>query len=284
VGCTINETAEGVRNLNQFLASLGSSVDRRQINAALVQRVRDSMGLHDIEIWGVPGDSRMASVLVEADYRMKLIGIGLEAPRVRGLTSYYKLLGPGDGGMQKLQRWWFVPDYEAIVEAEDGDAFELRGQRAKLVGADARLSATGEAGNSEAAAGSTRRFAQSFTAHFPELARVNPLFADMQNAFDWIIVGALIQRRDFIRAVAPEVGYFLRPDYRVEVLPVPRQAESVVNAKWIGTKLAIPVGGGVVVEPSKLINQPASKQRDSGLGDRRQAARSQVRSDRWYWE
>src|SRR5262249_5263171 len=109
VGCTINQAAEGVRNLNQVPAGLGSAVDARKINPALVQRVRDSMGLQDIEIWGVPGDSRLASVLVEADYRMKLIGIGLENSRVRGLTSYYSLLNAGDGGMNKLQRWWFVP-------------------------------------------------------------------------------------------------------------------------------------------------------------------------------
>jgi hypothetical protein len=285
VGCTINQTAEGIRNLNQFLGSLGGSVDRRQINATFVQRVRDSMGLHDVEIWGVPGDSRLAAVLVEADYRMKLIGIGLENPRVRGLTSFYALLSAGDGGMNKLQRWWFLPDYEAIVQAEDGLAYEFRGQRAKLVGADAKLMATGEADRGEPASGTTRRFAQSFTAHFPELARVNPIFGDMQNAFDWIILAALIQQRDLIRTVAPDVGYFLDANgYRAESLPVPKQAESVVNAKWIGTKLAIPVGGGVVVEPSKLIDNPSSRQRESALGERRHAARSASRPDCWYWE
>jgi hypothetical protein len=285
VGCTINQTAEGVRNLNQFLASLGSSVDPRQINPALVQRVRDSMGLQDVEIWGVPGDSRLAAVLVEADYRMKLIGIGLENPRVRGLTTYYNLLGPGDGGMNKLQRWWFVPDYEAIVESQDGNAFEFRGQRAKLVGADDKLRATGEVERGESAGGSTKRFAQSFTAHFLELARINPIYADMQNAFDWIIVAALIQQRDLVNQVAPDLAYFVQSsEYQPESLPVPKQAESVVNAKWIGRKLAIPVGGGVVVEPWKLLDSPSLRTRDSELGARHRAARMGGRSDRWYWE
>jgi hypothetical protein len=286
VGCTINQTAEGVRNLNQFLASLGASVDARQINASLVQRVRDSMGLQDVEIWGVPSDSRLAAVLVEADYRMKLIGIGLENARVRGLTTYYTLLGPGDGGMNKLQRWWFVPDYEAIVESQDGNAFEFRGQRAKLVGADDKLSATGEVNRGDSAGGATKRFAQSFSSHFQELAKVNPIYADMQNAFDWIIVAALIQQRNLIRQVAPDIAYFLQSDagYQPELLPVPKQAESVVNAKWIGRKLAIPVGGGVVVEPSKLLDSPSMRSRDATLGDRRRAARSGGRPDRWHWE
>jgi hypothetical protein len=285
VGCTINQTAEGVRNLNQFLASLGSSVDARQINPALVQRVRDSMGLQDIEIWGVPGESRIAAVLVEADYRMKLIGIGLENSRVRGLTTYYNLLGPGDGGMNKLQRWWFVPDYEAIVESQDANAFEFRGQRAKLIGADDKLRATGQVERGEAAGGTTKRFAQSFSSHFVELARINPIYADMQNVFDWIIVAALVQQRNLITQVAPDVAYLLQSNgYEPESLPVPKQAESVVNAKWIGRKLAIPVGGGVVVEPSKLIDSPSIRTRDAALGARRQEARSGGRGDRWYWE
>jgi hypothetical protein len=222
---------------------------------------------------------------VEADYRMKLIGIGLENSRVRGLTTYYNLLGPGDGGMNKLQRWWFVPDYEAIVESQDGNAFELRGQRAKLVGADDRLRATGEVERAEGAGGTTKKFAQSFSAHFAELARINPLYADMQNAFDWIIVAALIQQRNWIGPAAPDLAYLLQSNgYEPESLPVPRQAESVVNAKWIGRKLAIPVGGGVVVEPSKLIDNPSIRTRDAALATRRQDARSGGRDNRWYWE
>jgi hypothetical protein len=286
VGCTINQTAEGVRNLNQFLASLGASVDRRQINAALVQRVRDSLGMQNIEVWGVPPDSRMAMVLVEADYRMKLIGIGLENPRVRGLSSYYALLGPGDGGLNKLQRWWFVPEYDAIVESREGTAFEFSGQRAKLVGADDRLQASGAVERGDSASGTTRRFAQSFSAHFQELARVHPAYADMQNAFDWVVVAALIQQRDMIRKVAPELAYFLQSEGGVplEQYPVPRQVESVVNAKWIGSKLAIPVGGGVVLEPTKVLGAGTNRRGDSELTQRHRTAGAIRSSPGWCWD
>jgi hypothetical protein len=187
--------------------------------------------------------------------------------------------------MNKLQRWWFVPDYEAIVESQDSNAFEFRGQRAKLIGADDKLRADGEVERGGSAGGTTRRFAQSFTAHFRELARVNPIYADMQNAFDWIIVAALIQQRNLIPDVAPDVAFLLDSGgYRPESLPVPTQAESVVNAKWIGRKLAIPVGGGVVVEPSKLIESPSVRMRDASLNDRRSSARSGNAAGRWYWE
>jgi len=286
VGCSINQTVEGVRNLNQYLASLGSSVDRRSINASMVQRVRDSLGLQDVEIWGVPGDSRLAAVLVEADYRMKLIGIGLEEPRVRGLSSYYSLLGPGDGGMNKLQRWWFVPDYEAIEEGDDGNAFEFRGQRAKLVGADEKLKMSGEVERGETVSATTKRFAQSFSSHFEELTRASPIYAEMQNAFDWVVFAALIQQRKLISGVAPELSYFLRVDggYEPEVFQTPKQAESVANAKWIGTKLAIPVGGGVVMEPVKVLNRKSDKStKDPKLTEHRQAARTTNKTTSRWW-
>ena len=51
--------------------------------------------------------------MVEADYRMKLIGIGLEKPPVR-LVSYVDRAKPSDVGRNALQRWFFVPDYQCV--------------------------------------------------------------------------------------------------------------------------------------------------------------------------
>ena len=79
--------------------------------------------------------------MVEADYRMKLIGIGLETPPVR-LASYVDRAKPSDVGRNALQRWFFVPDYQCVRQSEDKLAMELVGDGVKLVGEDEMV--TGE--------------------------------------------------------------------------------------------------------------------------------------------
>jgi hypothetical protein len=283
VGCSIDQTEEGMRRFNQQAARLQSVTDWRRVD---VQSVRDSVGLQNIQVWGVPADSRLALVLVEADYRMKLIGMGLEDSRVRDLRTYYALLGPGSIARQKLQRWWFIPDYETIAATPNGDAFELQGQRAKLIGADDKLMASGQVVRSSNASTITAQYAQSFSAHFDELARINPAYAELQNAFDLVIVAALIDSHDMINQVAPAVRYFLETEggYEPERYPVPKQVESVVNTKWVGSKLAIGVGGGVGIDAKEVIRSMAGKQPSNSRlpGRRPRTALTGEATDRWW--
>ncbi len=287
VGCTINQTEEGMKRLQQYMAAAGKSLsgDPRRVAGQLAQGVRDSLGMHDVEIWGVPGDSHLALVLVEADYRMKLTGLGLEDPRVRRLQSYYAAIGAGEAGRIKVQHWWFTPEYEAILRDEDGTAFEFRGQRAKLVGADDRPKADGSTEKGTTAGGATQRFAQSFTAHFDELTRAVPVYAELQNAFDLVILAALIQQGDLARRVAPDLNFLYETSggYAAETLPVPKHVDSAVNAKVIGARLATPVGG-VEMQPTRVLGSSASKQpADSKLRDRRAAAQPLTASRARWW-
>ena len=53
----------------------------------VVEQLRDKLGMQVITVGGIPASTHFAQVMVEADYRMKLIGIGLERAPVR-LKSY----------------------------------------------------------------------------------------------------------------------------------------------------------------------------------------------------
>ena len=48
------------------------------------------LGLQDVEINGIPDDSRVAEVIFEADYRLKMIGVG-ELPGGPGVPSVFDL-------------------------------------------------------------------------------------------------------------------------------------------------------------------------------------------------
>ena len=62
-------------------------------------------------------------VLVDADYHMKLIGMGLE-PGVPGVTSYLDSIDASDipDNMDVL-RWWFTMKKNSLVKSATGDAF-----------------------------------------------------------------------------------------------------------------------------------------------------------------
>ncbi len=286
VWCTIHPTQDGQRRLTEYMTRLGRSIDARQVDASLVEGARQSLGLQTIEISGVPDNCRLALSIVEADYRMKLISLGLEDPRVKGIVSYVSLLGPGSGGMSVLQRFWFVADYEAIVEGAEGAAFELRGQRVRLLAANDVVKASGEIDRKETADSTAKRFIHGFTKHYEELARVNPIYAELQNAFDVLIVAALVQDREPTAKVASELGTFLQPGgYSIETVLTPKLVETAVNARWIGRKFAMPMGG-VLVEPSKWIRGSENKlTTDAKLGSQRQSALSPAESaKRWWWD
>ena len=76
------------------------------------------MGLQKVAIRGVSPSTHFAQVMVEADYRMKLIGIGLERPPVQ-LRSYVDRANPATVSRNAMQRWYFVPEYKCVRTSED---------------------------------------------------------------------------------------------------------------------------------------------------------------------
>ena len=105
--------------------------------------MRNSLGYQNVTVNGVSPKTHFAQVMVEADYRMKLIGIGLERPPVR-MVSYVDRAKPSEVSRNALQRWFFVPDYQCVRESDDKLAMELVGDGVKLVGEDEVVMANGE--------------------------------------------------------------------------------------------------------------------------------------------
>src|SRR5262249_48687491 len=150
-----------------------------------LEDLRDSVGRQDIEIFGVDPTSRVASVLVEADYHMKLIGMGL-ADGVDGVDSYLKSIrlraGESPPAMSVL-RWWFALKYDAIARSEAKDAFELVGQGVRVLSENEMLAEQGQRVHTGASDPLNRQFAESFTAHFADLVAKYPIYGELRNIF-----------------------------------------------------------------------------------------------------
>ena len=123
---SIDPTKEGLARMQETLKQIGSTYTPSQI-PTIVNALRQSLGMNEVTLDGVPRTTHFAHVLTEADYRMKLIGIGLEAPPVP-MTTYIQKLGSSVVPNNALIRWFFVPDYNSVACTEDGHAMQLVGQ------------------------------------------------------------------------------------------------------------------------------------------------------------
>ncbi|HEX7446017.1 MAG TPA: DUF1598 domain-containing protein, partial [Pirellulales bacterium] len=90
-GCSINPTEEGLAKVKAFLeASSGKPLKPGQRDK-WVKQVRDQLGRQNVEVYHIDPHTRVARVIVEADYRMKLVGIGLEEGTI-DVPSYLKMI------------------------------------------------------------------------------------------------------------------------------------------------------------------------------------------------
>ncbi len=286
IGCSINSTPEGQIALQQFMRSVHlvgvPSLAQRQ---AIAEGVRTSLGLQIVTVNGVSPKTHYAQVLVEADYRMKLIGIGLETPPVR-LISYAERAGRSDGH-NAMRRWFFVPDYKCVCQSEDKLAMELVGDGVKLVGEDEVVMASGERRASIGRKSkASQAFTTTFTKKYPELAERSPVYAELRNLVDLAIAAAYIQEQGYFEKSDWKMPFFgSEQEYPIEVYSVPKTVESAVNALWKGQTLFTPVGGGVTIEATQALKDDNLLADKKGqVGKTREGVKPKLAKGQWWWD
>jgi hypothetical protein len=285
IGCSIDPTAEGLQRMQQF-AQQASAAYRSPAQAETIARgLKESLGLQTVSIRGVPADTRFAQVLVEADYRMKLIGIGLETPPIK-LASWVSRAAGQDSGVNQLQRWYFVPNYDAVLVSPDQTAMQLSGPGVKLAGASELVGRDGSRrADTQRESRASRAFTEDFTRRYEELAAVSPVFAEMRNLFDLSVTAAFLRDSGWYQLAEWDLGIF-GDSSRLDVnhRPVPTQVETAVNAIWSGSKLMTPLGGGVHLHPSKVLTETPRQEAEQLLTERTQASRGDTPPLRWWWD
>ena len=285
VYCSIDPTQDGLQRMQQFLSQTG-----RQIGPGdeqfIVEGLRESLGLQVITVGGVPADTHFAQVLVEADYRMKLIGIGLEQPPVN-IASFVAMANPATIARNALQRWYFVPDYQRIKVAEDGLAAEFVGAGVKLVGEDEVVSQDGGRAGTAKQSPASLKFTRSFTEKYDELAERAPVYGQLRNCVDMLVAAAFIQQQDLYGQADLELGALGSEDaYQVETYNAPKQVATAVNSMWKGRRLMTPVGGGVEIRASKAVeSENRLADSDGAVAEAKSGIDiSKLPADQWWWD
>jgi Protein of unknown function (DUF1598) len=283
IGCSIDPTPEGLVRYQQFYAQLGGNLGSADV-MEIARGFRDSLGLQTISVYGVPSNTHFARTLVEADYRMKLIGIGLEKP-IKTLKSWVDRVRPG-GATNAMQRWFFVADYSKVSVSPDGTALKFEGQGVKLVGEDERVDANGNRVVTGKVDKASTAYTSEFTKKFEQIAENSPIFAEMRNLYDLSVAAAYIQEQDFYS----QSGWSLGAMAQESTLPVerfssPKHVEPAVNAVRAGSTFMWPIGGGVEISAKRILS-PESRVQDQELGNTKNNASvpANLAADQWWWD
>ncbi len=288
-GCAITPTQEALASTKEFVAESNKTPLHQGEREGWLKKLRDHMGRQKIDVYGLDPGTRAARVLVEADYRMKLVGIGLEDGGL-GVPSYLSMIKVPKGQPPPpldVLRWWFTINYDALEATHDHDGFEFRGQGVKVLSENEMLTETGQRVHTGASDVLNSEFARNFTKHFPELSARYPIYADLQNIFDLALLGALMRSEHLADRIEWHLTYFGNPQqYRVEKSASPETVETVINHRIVnGSLILVAVSGGVACDPSSLV-KPAAMHADYGiLRDQRTSAKPKANLQNvWWWD
>lgn len=288
-GCLIKPTQEALARTQQFLDKSSKKTLRPGQRSKWLAELRAQLGAQDIEVYGLDARTRAARVMIEADYRMKLVGMGLEEG-VPGVTSYLAMieLPPGEAPPPLgVLRWWFALDYEAVVANPRRTAFVLRGQGIKVLSENERLAADGRRVHTGKSEELNRQFAARFTARFDALCRKYPIYAELRNLGDLALAAAVIREHDLLGTSRTDLGCFApEGSFPVVLGLAPRHVQTVINHRVVRREHIIAgVSGGVAIAPEPWAAPGAVATEDSNrLDDVYHSATPNETTQRWWWD
>lgn len=255
-GCSIDPTKANLQRVQQYLASTKTKPLKPGEDAQWLEGLRSSLGRQVITVDGINARSHAARVIVEADYHMKLIGMGIE-PGTPNVISYLDQVADNGGKQQSMGvlRWWFAANYRAVEATPTGNAFKIKGPGVKLMSENEFLDAQGNRKQTGQAKGPAAIFAHMFTQNYDDLATKYPIYSDLRNVFDLSLCAMIIRQKGLASKIGWDMQYMLNPEgYELTLANAPTEVESVVGHRNLKNGVLIAgVSGGVEVDLQPLL-------------------------------
>lgn len=283
-GCSFDAKPDNLARMNDYIRRTNSASSAATATTRF-KTMAQILGMQDVSVTGVPAGSHYARILVEADYMLKRISIGLEPSGIREIKSHLATLR---GGGNSTQRWWFTPLYDAFTTTAERDAFQFSGQRLQMMSQEEFVNQAGQRTDAAQTRLSTTKYAQQFTKYFSKLADLHPTFAELQSITDLTVLAALIRKERLDQQVGWAHPFFAaESDYLIPVGNIPKQVPTAMNYKKAGRLMICLVGGGVTVNARAVVNQTEFiTSRDNSLDQKKAAGleRGQKPTGRWWWD
>ncbi len=285
--CSIEPDAARLRRTADLMKG---EKHRTGLRSEWLKRIRASLGKQTIVVRGIDPQSRAARVIVEADYRMKRIGIGIDES-VFGVPSYFDLLAQGPLPKQMgVLRWWFRLAPSKTQANASRTAFRLPRRPVELQSENPKLAADGTQRHTGESSHHNRRFAAFFTQHYDRIEARYPVFSDLRNVMQWALVAALLRNAQMESRTEWRGSYFLDEAECPIVRDVPlKEVDSIVNERKIGKgRYVTAVSGGVMIDAHSWLGRDGAIERDQydrvTASRHRAARREALPPDVWWWD
>jgi len=274
--CSIDPTEKGLRQFGEVEKAAGG-----RMTPGVVQALAEAMGPQKITVTGVPDTSRLARVLVAADYRMKRYAMELDKAPVAGLPSYLGMLKAKKAvATNALPRWWMACNYEPLLKSADGLAWELRGPGVKVMSEEeviegGKRKASGKSG------GITQQWADAMTEKYGEMSVKDPVFGELRNVMDLCVISALIAREDMLHRVKLELPNILsdKDGAPIQSFNAPKEVATQCSLTKSGNKFIINASGGVEINSWSVVEK---FEEDADMGKLREKAAGKQGKAFWW--
>ena len=283
ISCSIDPTPAGLKRFQRVMRGGRASLSAQLPSAQLLRRMEQAVGPQTITLTGVSSESHFAQVLVAADWQMKRLGMGLAPSPVEGLTSYLELL-KDDADLNArtaLPRWWIAYGPEPVERDSDGLGWRISRTGTQVRTAAGRLEADGRIASQNEGDPLAREWADAMTAHYDELAIVEPVFGQLRGCMDLALVTAILASGDLVARVGMELPMLL-DDARLQLAAhrVPKTAASHASALRTSRAWLVSVSGGVELDVPRVVN--AAEVQTEVREARTHASPNHTNS--WWWD
>ena len=289
--CSIDPRPEGMQKLKEVVerSNARGSLSAGAGVRSFVRKCGEALGPQDTVFAGVPDSSRVARVMLEADYKMKLIGIdkldaGSQIPSFFDLLDA-KTVQQNPPSLDAL-RWWLTMKYDAVLHDPNRQVFEFQGSSVLCRSENELVTADGERIHTGESTATNSQFAQKFTANYSQLAQREPVFADLQNIFDLALVAALVQHENLVSYPQGYGVFAPNGQYQPQEFAVPKTVDTVVNHRVYGGRdVIVQVAGGVRADlASVLRDQSVYRVAERLTGLTTKLDTQAVPDGRWWWD
>lgn len=272
ISCSIDPTKEGVANFERTYRTLreeGAPFD------VLSEELEKAIGLNEVKFTGVPENSRFASVMIAADYKMKRLGMGQERAPIRNFPSYISM----NNSSSAQSRFWLTPEYDQILHDENKLTWKLSGLKIKALSENEFIDAqSGERTKSKVRDTAAEKWAANMTKRYEELSKAAPVFAELRNCMDIAAVVALIRQEGLMQRGNCDFSYLTdSKSIELPVYSVPKYVSPSVTL--VQKNRLITLGcGGVEVNPFIAVGEA---KKDDRLGKEREKLALSI-TENWF--
>jgi hypothetical protein len=210
VSCSLDPRRENVLAIQQTNSQYGK-VQTPEQGKRMIQQVKASWGPQLVRVGGVPKDSRYAHIMIDADYHLKKVSLGVL--KISGVNSYLDMkvsdakerIAQGEdkiaSGMS-FNRFWFNVEKEFPAFTEDEGIVWLKACPIVLFTEQQMGASSGELFDVDEDDPVATAYAKAFSEAFPRSADQVAPYADLRNLY---FLKALLESMRF-RQAAERVG------------------------------------------------------------------------------